>query len=190
MSTDGSNDTDLNKMNPITVKLFDVNRSRVVTRFLDMGTTQDVNAATASAMPEATDKAMSKNTIPWCNCKACLVDNTSANLGKFNSIKTRIIEKIQTATFLDVHAIFFITLPVKLCQNSRKFPVLMWTIHLFSTIFSTFSISQRNKYTQFCDLVYHKMLRYKSTCWLSLDMSVNCFLSGYVGLKSYFLSGK
>ncbi len=45
MSTDGSNDKDLDKMNPITVKLFYLNASRAVTCFLDMGVTQGVDAA-------------------------------------------------------------------------------------------------------------------------------------------------
>ena len=36
MSTDGSNDTDLEKMNLLTVKLYDVNTSRVVSNFIEM----------------------------------------------------------------------------------------------------------------------------------------------------------
>lgn len=50
MSTDASNDKDLDEMNPITVKLFDINMSRAVTRFLDMGVTQGVVDAAASAI--------------------------------------------------------------------------------------------------------------------------------------------
>ncbi len=52
-----SNDKDLDKMNPITVKPFDIiNASRVVTRFLDMGATQGVDAAKASSIFEASMK--------------------------------------------------------------------------------------------------------------------------------------
>ena len=36
VAVDGSNDTGLEKMNPMTVRLYDVNRGRIVTRFLDM----------------------------------------------------------------------------------------------------------------------------------------------------------
>ncbi len=43
-------------------------------------------------------------------------------------------------------------------------------------------------YTQFCDLVYRKVLKHVTTCWLSLNTCVNHILSGYEGLKSYFLS--
>ena len=35
LSVDDSNDTDLTKMNPVTVWIYDVNSSRVATRFLD-----------------------------------------------------------------------------------------------------------------------------------------------------------
>jgi hypothetical protein len=60
-------------------------------------------------------------------------------------------------------------------------------------IFYYFDKSTKRKaalsdYTQFCDLVYRKMLKHVTTCWLSLNTSVNRILSGYEGLKSYFLS--
>lgn len=36
LSTDGSNDTGLQKMNPATVRIYDINENCIVTRFLDM----------------------------------------------------------------------------------------------------------------------------------------------------------
>ena len=36
LSTDGSNDSDLKKMDPLTVRLYDVHTNRTVTWFLDM----------------------------------------------------------------------------------------------------------------------------------------------------------
>lgn len=36
ISIDGSNDNGLKKMNPITIRIYDVNENRIVTRFLDM----------------------------------------------------------------------------------------------------------------------------------------------------------
>ncbi len=44
---DGSNDSGLDKMNPITVKIFDTSRDKVQSRFLDMCLTNDARAATA-----------------------------------------------------------------------------------------------------------------------------------------------
>ena len=36
LSTDGSNNQNLEKMNPVTVRIFDINQHKVVTKFLDM----------------------------------------------------------------------------------------------------------------------------------------------------------
>ena len=65
MSTDGSNDKDLDKINPITV--FYINTSTAVTRFLDMGVTQGVDAAKASTIFEAIDEVMSDEVIQMSN---------------------------------------------------------------------------------------------------------------------------
>ena len=42
IAIDGSNDSGLDKMNPITVRLFDINRAMVVTQFLDVCITKGV----------------------------------------------------------------------------------------------------------------------------------------------------
>ena len=47
LSTDGSNDTGLEKMNPLTVRL-DSSKSRVATRFLDMYCTSGQNSGTVA----------------------------------------------------------------------------------------------------------------------------------------------
>ena len=36
LSTDGSNDQNLEKMYPVTVRIFDINHHKAVTKFLDM----------------------------------------------------------------------------------------------------------------------------------------------------------
>ncbi len=192
MSTDGSNDKDLDKINPITVKLFDIHASRAVTRFLDMGVTQGVDAAKASTIFEAIDEVMTDNSIPWKNCIAFSVDNTSANLGQFNSIKTRVLER-------NPHC-YFLGCPCHILHNTAgKASAQLKQVSGFDIddlavdIFYYFDKSTKRKaalsdYTQFCDLVYRKMLKHVTTRWLSLNTSVNRILSGYEGLKSYFLS--
>ena len=45
ISVDGSNDSGLEKMNPVTIRLYDVNDNKVVTRFLDMCTSSSSTAA-------------------------------------------------------------------------------------------------------------------------------------------------
>ena len=47
IAVDGSNDNGLSKMNPLTVRIFDLERSRIVTRFLDMCT---ATSSTAEAI--------------------------------------------------------------------------------------------------------------------------------------------
>ena len=102
MCIDGSNDTGLEKMNPITVKLFDVNRGRVVTRFLDMCLTSGVQAATAESIFNEMDKVLLDNDIEWSNCAGVgvEVDNTRVNVGCNNSIMTRVLQKNPNCTFV------------------------------------------------------------------------------------------
>ena len=42
LATDGSNDTGIEKMNPMTVRLYDASKGRIITRFLDMCTTTGI----------------------------------------------------------------------------------------------------------------------------------------------------
>ena len=57
LSVDGSNDNGLKKMNPFTVRIFDVNASRIVTRFLDMCTS---SSATAEGIFTIIDEKLTK----------------------------------------------------------------------------------------------------------------------------------
>ena len=54
---DGSNDTDLKKMNQITVRIFDVDCNMIITRFLDMcatttGTVEGIYSAMSAKLEE------------------------------------------------------------------------------------------------------------------------------------------
>lgn len=46
------------------------------------------------------DTLLSDSEIPWLNCVGVLVDNTSVNMGKNNSIKTRMKTKISATYFM------------------------------------------------------------------------------------------
>ena len=48
--TDSSNDTGLEKMNRLTINIFDVNTGRVESRFLDLCTTKGTDSATAASI--------------------------------------------------------------------------------------------------------------------------------------------
>ena len=87
-------------MNPISVRLYDVNSAKIVHRFLDMGCTTGVHAATAATLFDKLDTVLSENKISWQNCVGFGVDNTSVNIGRNNSIMTRALEKNSKISFM------------------------------------------------------------------------------------------
>ena len=60
IATDGSNDQGLQKMNPVTERLFDINQHKVVTKFYDM---YPSTSSTAVGIFTAINTAMMKNNI-------------------------------------------------------------------------------------------------------------------------------
>ena len=97
LATDGSNDSGLQKMNPLTVRFFDVNRGRVITQLLAMCLT---SASTAESIYTKISDTMTKFDVRWENCVAFSVDNTSVNLGRRNSIKTRVHQQNPSTYFM------------------------------------------------------------------------------------------
>ena len=83
LATDGSNDQNLEKMNPLTVRYFDEPQHKVVTQFLGMYLSR---SSTAEDIFSSLNVAPEKHNIPWSNCIALGVDNTSVNVGKHKSI--------------------------------------------------------------------------------------------------------
>ena len=130
IAIDGSNDSGVQKMNPITVKMFDASQGMIVTRFLDMCTTtgihqafyiakilyckNDMNvgkaAGTAETIFNKMDEVLQANEIPWSNCVGTCVDNTSVNMGIRNSIRSRALAKNS--------AIYFMGCPCHIVHNT------------------------------------------------------------------------
>ena len=91
LAIDGSNDnTSTEKMNPLTVRLFDQECGVVRTQFLDMCLS---SSASAEGIFSRMDEALSSHHIGWENCIGMGLDNTSVNMGCRNSIKTRVLQK-------------------------------------------------------------------------------------------------
>ena len=115
----GSNDTELEKINPLTGPLYESSKSRVDTRFLDMFCTSGQNSGTAATIFQKVDNVMIKLQLPWKNCVAFSLDNTSTNPSS-----QELYLKITISTLWDAHVISFTTLHTKdqldLCaiQNS------------------------------------------------------------------------
>ena len=100
-------------MNPLTVRLYDSSKSRVDTCFLDLCCTSGQNSSTVAAIFQKTDDVMIKLQPPWKNCVGFSIDNTSANLGICNSIKSRVTLKNNNCYFMDAHVISLTILHTK-----------------------------------------------------------------------------
>jgi len=87
IAIDRSNDTGLLKMNPLTVCLFTLVES--LSSFLACMT----RGSTAADIFAKMDETLQQFGVCWSNCVSAGVDNTSVNLGKKNSIMTRVTEK-------------------------------------------------------------------------------------------------
>ena len=190
LAVDGSSDEGLEKMNPLTVRIFDVNTNRVVTRFLDMCTS---SSATAEGIFTVIDEKLTtllNCAQPWDLCTLVGVDNTSVNIGIQNSLKTRVLTQNP--------AIYFNGCPCHIIHNSAQkaaesfmescgFDVEELTIDLFYW----FDKSTKRKnglwdYCKFCDQEYRAVVKHVSTWWLSLELAVQRSLKQFPGLTSYF----
>ena len=96
LAIDGSNDSGLQKMNSLTVRIFNINRSGVTTQLLDMCLT----SSTAESIYSKVDDTLKQFNIDWKMCTACSVDNTSLNLGRRNSIKTHVLHENPSTYFV------------------------------------------------------------------------------------------
>ena len=165
LSTDGSNDTGLEKMSLLTVRLCDSSKSRVDTRFLDMCCTSGQNAGIAATIFQKIDDVMIKLQLPWKNCVGFSLDNTSANLGIRNSIKSRVILKNNNC--------YLMGCPCHIIHNTAhkrsagftcntKFDVEDFCIDIF--YYFDESTKQKNAlqgYAEFCDQDYRDILKHK-----------------------------
>jgi len=58
------------------------------------------DSGTAAVIFEKMNQVFETNGIPWENCIAASVDNTSVNIGRRNSILTRVVDKSPDVFFL------------------------------------------------------------------------------------------
>ena len=72
------------------IRLFDDNKGKVPVQLLDMGACKEV---TAEALFNNINSILRENRVDWKNCVAVGLDNTAVNLGKKNSIMTRVLAK-------------------------------------------------------------------------------------------------
>ena len=86
LAIDGSSDSGVEKMNPLTIRTFD-KCGMVTTHFLDMCLS---SSSTAEGIFSKMEEVLTKHSIPWNYCVGIGLDNTSVNMGCRNSIRTRL----------------------------------------------------------------------------------------------------
>ena len=189
LSVDASNDKGISKMNPLTVRIFDVSRRLVSQKFLDLCLTTGVDAY---SIFEKIDETLQTNNIPWDNCTAFGVDNTNTNIGERNSIKSRV-------TAINP-SIYFVGCPCHIIHNAAQkagdafcelsgFDVEECCVdHYYWFDKSTKRKGELNEYAVFCDVTYQEYIHHINVRWLSLERAVERILMMFAASKSYFIS--
>ena len=98
---DASNDNGPAKIYPITVRIFYIDYSRIMTKFFEMTLIAGANASPAAAMISSGDKQLKTIQIPWEYCLAIGVDNKNTNIGDHKSIKSFTLQKNSTIIMSD-----------------------------------------------------------------------------------------
>lgn len=191
LSVDGSNDTGVEKLNPLTVRILDVNRRQVVTQLLDMCTTSGRDCGTASAIFQKIDSVLTSMNIPWENYVGFGVDNTSVNIGRHHSIKTHVLQRVKSCYFMGcpchlVHNIASHTSAALQTESNVDVEDVCVDVYYWFDK-STKRKGVLQEFCEFCDS-YREVIRYVSVRWLSLEQAINRILLLYMPLQSYFRS--
>ena len=94
MVNDGSNDSGISKMNPVCVYIFDIERSKQVEfKFYSMCSTTGEHCSKSQTLFDKIDSTLTSDELDWDNVVAIGLDNTNANMGDRNSLKSRILAK-------------------------------------------------------------------------------------------------
>lgn len=179
-------------MFPVTVRIYDVNYGRVLTKFLQMNLLEGREASTAETMFQSVNELLERNSINWNYCVAIGLDNTNVNIGDHNSIKSRAKEKNED--------IIAAGCPYHILHNAygkagtafSDFTGFDIEEHCVD-VFYCFDKSSKRKnileeYYEFCDSEYQEIIKFISTRWLCLELCVNREFKKFEGIKSYFLS--
>lgn len=167
LSLDGSNDKEEQKLVPLTLRAFDDDLGVVSSKFLSMCL---CNKGTAAVYFEKLEEVFDSHNIPWSNCIALSVDSTSVNIGRHNSIKSRLEVKNPSVYTLGCPCHFIHnaahTASKKLLAACR-FDVEELAVDIYYYFdHSTKRKGELQDYACFCDVTYRKVLKYVSTRWL------------------------
>ncbi|XP_061571349.1 uncharacterized protein LOC133424833 [Cololabis saira] len=189
--TDGSNDTGLEKMNPLTVRVFD-GTNKVVHRFLDMCTTSGRSCGTADVIYKKIHDVLVEHKIPWTNCVGLSVDNAPVDIGATNSIASKMLKENPS--------IYIHGCPCHIMHNTAKHAGKRFLeISGFDAEDLVVDVgywfkgctNRKGYLTEFCELHgsdYMEMLLHIPVRWLGLEMCITQILRQYGPLTSHFKS--
>ena len=193
LGIDGSSDTDIEKMNPVTIRVFDINRSKFVTsHFYDMCVTMGCDAGKAEKIFNVVDAKFTTDGIHWDHAVSLSVDNTNSMIGKHNLLASRCREN-NPEIFVSGCPCHLVHIAAGNAHDAFAEVTGINIEELQIDIYYWFEKSTKRKgalteYMDFCGQDYAKVLKHVSTRWLSLERCIQRTLEKYEGLKSYFLS--
>ena len=178
-------------MNPVTVHIFYIKQHKVLTKFLDMCLSK---SSTSAGIFCSIDFAMTKYEIPWCNCIAFLVDSTSVNAGRHESLIVEARKKNEHIVFMGCQCHVAQTTARKSTKAFCNHVLELFDVEeLLFDIYFHFNHSSERKnllaeFNSSCDQNYCKIIKLHSVRWLGLSTYVERTWKLYPSLKSYFLS--
>ena len=161
----GSSDTGLEKMNPLTVSLFNININRVDTRFLDMCCIKGQTFGKMATIYQNIDDVLTKLQFPWSNCLVFyLITQMQACVFSI-LLRPKLFLKKRTVTLWDAHVISYTTLLKKEFNRVTKFDTEDFCIEIYFYLDKI--TKQKNalqSYAEFCDQEYRTFLEHAELC--------------------------
>ena len=117
--------------------------------------------------------SMSNYGVLWDKCVLLGVDNTSVNLGRYNSIIVEASKKNNNIVWCDALVISPTMLQKRSQMHSQFFSIeeLLVDIHFFFDCSSKWK-SIFAEFCDFCDQDYNKILKFNSVHWLGMEICI------------------
>ena len=189
LAIDGSSGTGSENMYPLVVRIYDVNKGEICSRFWKMCMVSDCSA---EGIFTQVSKLFDEDSVPWDNVIGLSLDNASVNMGRHNGLYRKFEAKC--------NSVYTLGCPCHIIHNTANHAA--WAFagvtgfdvgDFLVDIFYYFDSSTKRQallkeYCKFCDQDYRKILKFGATRWLSKEVCINRVLKQYCSLKSYFAS--
>ena len=179
-------------MNAVYCQIFGIIKSkRAEFKFYDMCATSGELCSKASTLFEAIDGTLTKDGLDWDIVNVGL-DNTNANIGNKNSIKSRIHEKKASYFIADCNCYLLHLAADRGDSAYSAVSGVDFQDHQVDLYYFFHSSTRRKgiltEYIEFVGLESQNIVQYVRPCWLSLEYCCNKELKKFLALKSIFLS--